>query len=217
MAGPEGIDSDLQLDPLNPPRYCPHCARNGLKTRVKKFKLARDKDDLTVMCKNGLCPWPFSVMDPEDATVKASLVGGDSKGKPGLDGPGGSVDDLVIVSVETDFEALYHAAQGELRKLEVHLGVGYEEVRRRDRELQLCKEELQRLRRKLRRTQSALARNQPLWPRCQACLLRRCLVCPQDIWMYEPYDELLPDPDHNVQLGLLGNLGPVADLMFEDV
>ena len=34
------------------PRYCPHCAKSGLKTKVKKFKLDPTKDDLTIMCKN---------------------------------------------------------------------------------------------------------------------------------------------------------------------
>ena len=33
-------------------RYCPHCAKSGLKTKVKKFKLDPNKDDLTIMCKN---------------------------------------------------------------------------------------------------------------------------------------------------------------------
>ena len=34
------------------PRYCPHCAKSGLKTKVKKIKLDPTKDDLTIMCKN---------------------------------------------------------------------------------------------------------------------------------------------------------------------
>lgn len=37
---------------LLPRRYCPHCAKSGLKTKVKKFKLDPTKDDLTIMCKN---------------------------------------------------------------------------------------------------------------------------------------------------------------------
>ena len=37
---------------LLPKRYCPHCAKSGLKTKVKKFKLDPNKDDLTIMCKN---------------------------------------------------------------------------------------------------------------------------------------------------------------------
>ena len=34
------------------------------------------------MCKNGACPWPFSVVSPEGATVKAKAVEERSKKKP---------------------------------------------------------------------------------------------------------------------------------------
>ena len=33
------IDIDLKLDPLNPPKFCPQCKRNGMNTRVKKYKV----------------------------------------------------------------------------------------------------------------------------------------------------------------------------------
>ena len=46
------FDINVDCKFLLPPRYCPHCAKSGLKTKVKKFKLDPTKDDLTIMCKN---------------------------------------------------------------------------------------------------------------------------------------------------------------------
>ena len=43
---------DLKLDPLNPPKYCPQCQRNGVKSKVKKFKVDPNSSDLVIMCKN---------------------------------------------------------------------------------------------------------------------------------------------------------------------
>ena len=43
---------DLKLDPLNPPKYCPQCERNGIKSKVKKFKVNPNSTDLVIMCKN---------------------------------------------------------------------------------------------------------------------------------------------------------------------
>lgn len=43
---------DLKLDPLNPPKYCPQCQRNGVKSKVKKFKVDPTSTDLVIMCKN---------------------------------------------------------------------------------------------------------------------------------------------------------------------
>ena len=47
------MDPDLQLDPLNPPKYCPQCARSGLKSKVKKFKMDPSSSEVVIMCKNG--------------------------------------------------------------------------------------------------------------------------------------------------------------------
>ena len=46
------MDPDLQLDPLNPPKYCPQCARSGLKSKVKKFKMDPSSSEVVIMCKN---------------------------------------------------------------------------------------------------------------------------------------------------------------------
>ena len=46
------MDIDLLFDPLAPPRYCPQCARVGIKTTVKKFKVNPCSADLVIMCKN---------------------------------------------------------------------------------------------------------------------------------------------------------------------
>ena len=42
-------NKELQLDPQNPPKYCPQCKLNGKKSKVKAFTL---KDEKVVMCKN---------------------------------------------------------------------------------------------------------------------------------------------------------------------
>ena len=71
------MDADLQLDPQNPPRYCPQCARSGLKSKVKKFRIEAAATEMVIMCKNEKCPWPFSVQSRSEATViveDASLV-----------------------------------------------------------------------------------------------------------------------------------------------
>ena len=46
------MDVDLLFDPLAPPRFCPQCARVGIKTAVKKFKVNPCSADLVIMCKN---------------------------------------------------------------------------------------------------------------------------------------------------------------------
>ena len=42
-------NKELQLDPLNPPKYCPQCKLNGKKSKVKTFTIDNEK---VVMCKN---------------------------------------------------------------------------------------------------------------------------------------------------------------------
>ena len=47
------MDNSLQLDPLNPPRYCPQCALSGVKSKVKKFKMKKSSEtEVVIMCKN---------------------------------------------------------------------------------------------------------------------------------------------------------------------
>ena len=46
------MDPDLQLDPQNPPKYCPQCARSGIKSKVKKFKMDPNSEEVVIMCKN---------------------------------------------------------------------------------------------------------------------------------------------------------------------
>ena len=48
------MENSLQLDPLNPPRYCPQCALSGLRSKVKKFKMKKStaETELVIMCKN---------------------------------------------------------------------------------------------------------------------------------------------------------------------
>ena len=58
---------DFSLDPANPPKYCPECAWDGIKSRVKKMK--SDENSRIIMCKNEDCPWPFSVVTLEEATI----------------------------------------------------------------------------------------------------------------------------------------------------
>ena len=58
---------DFSLDPANPPKYCPECAWEGTKSRVKKMK--SDDNSRIIMCKNEDCPWPFSVATLEEATI----------------------------------------------------------------------------------------------------------------------------------------------------
>ena len=65
------MDVNLQLDPQNPPRYCPQCARSGLKSKVKKFRIDTTATEMVIMCKNEKCPWPFSVQSRSEATVIA--------------------------------------------------------------------------------------------------------------------------------------------------
>ena len=43
---------DFDLDPSNPPKYCPQCAWNGLKSKVKKLKVEAGSNDVVIMCKN---------------------------------------------------------------------------------------------------------------------------------------------------------------------
>ena len=47
------MDPDLQLDPNKPPKLCPQCARTGIKSKVKKFKLDPSSTEVVIMCKNG--------------------------------------------------------------------------------------------------------------------------------------------------------------------
>ena len=47
------MDPELKLDKNNPPKYCPFCAKKGIKSKVKKFKIKAVSDDPTIMCKNG--------------------------------------------------------------------------------------------------------------------------------------------------------------------
>ena len=56
-----------------PPRYCPHCAKSGLKTKVKKFKLDPTKDDLTIMCKNAKVHF-LSAMSANNTNVNNILI-----------------------------------------------------------------------------------------------------------------------------------------------
>jgi hypothetical protein len=76
---------DLNLDPGNPPKYCPQCACTGVKSKVKKLKVDPASQKLVIMCKNEQvrirlskyylcfilfkCPWPFSVKSPDEVTV----------------------------------------------------------------------------------------------------------------------------------------------------
>ena len=46
------MDPDLHLDPQNPPKYCPQCARSGIKSKVKKFKMDPNSEEVVIMCKN---------------------------------------------------------------------------------------------------------------------------------------------------------------------
>ena len=43
---------DLKLDIHNIPKYCPQCQQNGLKSKVKKFRLEPNEPKV-VMCING--------------------------------------------------------------------------------------------------------------------------------------------------------------------
>jgi len=134
-----GNDSDLKLDPLNPPKYCPHCAKSGLKTKVKKFKLDPNKDDLTIMCKNPECPWPFSVVEePKDATVKEELVKGKSKKRQGHE----SSSDLEASRPSDGRSPLKKKAKLDLSKLrEVDANPKEQEVSRKI-EVDRCNEDL---------------------------------------------------------------------------
>ena len=58
---------DFSLDPANPPKYCPECAWDGIKSRVKKMK--SDDNSRIIMCRNEDCPWPFSVATLDEATI----------------------------------------------------------------------------------------------------------------------------------------------------
>ena len=243
----------LQLDPLHPPKYCPHCAENGLTTKVKKFRLHPDSDELVIMCKNGDCPWPFSVVSPEGATVKAKAVEerpqkepspgcfsgtlsqclvhlGNRGGTPTT--PSGSLQevktttgnlpisratDLSTTDEVPDYAALYFGAKDELAKLEAHLSNSYLETERKERAARFYKEELRRCQRKLLRSQPTLVRDQPLWPRCQACILRECKFCPQHILMFDPFDELLSEGNHTIQHGIPAAVGPAVDHIHPDV
>ena len=86
------MDPDLQLDPQNPPKYCPQCARSGIKSKVKKFKMDPNSKEVVIMCKNEKvfrlrhssdvfillqCPWPFSVQSQAGATVVPGVGGAD--------------------------------------------------------------------------------------------------------------------------------------------
>lgn len=61
------MDPDLKLDKDNPPKYCPFCAKKGIKSKVRKFKLKAVSDEPTIMCKNEMCPWPFNIVPAPEA------------------------------------------------------------------------------------------------------------------------------------------------------
>ena len=42
---------ELKLDPNNIPKYCPQCTLNGLKSKVKKFRL-EPNEPRVIMCIN---------------------------------------------------------------------------------------------------------------------------------------------------------------------
>ena len=42
----------MHLKPPTPARHCPQCARAGVRSKVKKFRVDKDKEELTIMCKN---------------------------------------------------------------------------------------------------------------------------------------------------------------------
>ena len=43
--------TSLKLDPSNIPKYCPHCQMNGIKSKVKKFRL-EPTEPRVIMCIN---------------------------------------------------------------------------------------------------------------------------------------------------------------------
>ena len=43
---------NFNLDPSNPPKYCPQCAWNGVKSKVKRMRLEIESNNLMIMCKN---------------------------------------------------------------------------------------------------------------------------------------------------------------------
>ena len=43
--------TSLKLDPRNIPKYCPHCQMNGIKSKVKKFRL-EPTEPRVIMCIN---------------------------------------------------------------------------------------------------------------------------------------------------------------------
>ena len=65
------------------------CAKTGIKSKVNKFKVDKDKDELTMMCRNIRCPCPFSVVvSPRQAQVlelEGREAGGGSGKKKHLD------------------------------------------------------------------------------------------------------------------------------------
>ena len=88
------MDMAERLDPLNPPKYCPTCKKNGVNSKVKKYKVQEGGENKRIiMCKNDQvsneamcidytstlflcfqCPWPFNVAKKEDATVNVDVV-----------------------------------------------------------------------------------------------------------------------------------------------
>ena len=48
------MDMAERLDPLNPPKYCPTCKKNGVNSKVKKYKVQEEgsENKRIIMCKN---------------------------------------------------------------------------------------------------------------------------------------------------------------------
>ena len=98
-------------------------------------------------------------------------------------------------------------------KLEEFVEAGFHETSQREkklkrveRECHLYKKEVCKLRRKLARVAAA----QFPWPNL-------CPACPRSFFLFEPLDEVLPEPDHNVQLGVRMSLGAARDEVFTEV
>ena len=125
--------------------------------------------------------------------------------------------ELIISSISCAADTVPAASYNELRremlKLEEFVEAGFHETSQREkklkrveRECHLYKKEVCKLRRKLARVAAA----QFPWPNL-------CPACPRSFFLFEPLDEVLPEPDHNVQLGVRMSLGAARDEVFTEV